>query len=99
MRVPDLSQLSYVQQDDVLNTYMASSRAVFTMWAPLTGVCFLLCFLIKDRGLTRSGEEKKMEEQQDMTISGRSAEVESETELRVQVSAEREFNENRLEDK
>jgi hypothetical protein len=34
-----------------------------------------------------------------MTISGRSAEVESETELQAQVSAEREFNENRLEDK
>jgi hypothetical protein len=39
------------------------------------------------------------EEQQDTTISERSAEVDSETELQVQVSTEREFNETRLEDK
>jgi hypothetical protein len=44
---------------------------------------------LKDRGLTRPGEEKKMmEEQQDTTISERSVEVESETELQVQVSTE-----------
>lgn len=84
LRVADLSQLSSIQQDEVLNAYMASSRAVFTMWAPLMGFCLLLCFLIKDKGLTRPGEEKKVEPQQDTTISERSAEVESETELQVQ---------------
>lgn len=61
---------------------MAGSKAVFTMWAPLIGSCLLLCFLVKDRGLTRPGEEKKVE-QQDTTISERSAEVESNTELQA----------------
>ena len=57
------------------------------MWAPLMGFCLLLCFLIKDRGLTWPGEEKKVEEQQqDTTVSERSVEVESETELQVQQS-------------
>jgi hypothetical protein len=62
LRVPDLSQLSSIQQDEVLNAYMASSKAVFTMWAPLLGSCLLLCFLVKDRGLMRPGEEKKVEQ-------------------------------------
>lgn len=100
LRVPDLSQLSEVQQDGILDAYMASSRAVFTMWSPLMGVCLLLCFPIKDRGLTRPGEEKKEEQQQDTTISERSAEVESETELQVQQAAVGEFSgESRLGDK
>ena len=28
------------------------------MWVPLMGACFLLCFLIKDRGLTRPEEKE-----------------------------------------
>jgi hypothetical protein len=82
LRVPDLSQLSSIQQDEVLSAYMASSKAVFTMWAPLMGSCLLLCFLVKDRSLTRPGEEKKVE-QRDTTISERSPEVESDTELQA----------------
>ena len=81
LRVPDLSQLSSIQQDEVLSAYMASSKAVFTMWASLMGSCLLLCFLVKDRGLTRPGEEKV--EQQNTTISERSAEAESDTELQA----------------
>lgn len=39
---------------------MASSKAVFTFWAPLIGFCLLLCFLIKEKGLNRPEEEKKV---------------------------------------
>jgi hypothetical protein len=93
LRVPDLPQLSSIQQDVVLNACMASSKAVFTVWAPLMGFCLLLCLLIKDRGLTRPGEEKKSEEQQqDTTISERSAEVEGEMELQGQQSTVGEFS-------
>jgi EmrB/QacA subfamily drug resistance transporter len=91
LRVPDLSQLSGPQQDEVLDAYMASSKAVFAMWAPLMGVCLLLCFPIKDRGLTRPGEEKKVEQQQDTTISGGSTELENETELQAQQPLAAEF--------
>jgi hypothetical protein len=62
------------------------------MWAPLMGFCLLLCFLIKDRVLTRPGEEKMVEEQQDTTVRERSGEMESETELQGQLSTVGEFS-------
>ena len=83
----------------MLNAYMASSKAVFTVWASLMGFCLPLCFLIKDRDLTRPGEEKKggEQQQQDTTISERSAEVESETGLQGQQSTMGEFrNQSRV---
>lgn len=62
LRVPDLSKLSSVEKEEVLNSYMHASKSVFTIWAPLMGACLLLCFLIKDKGLTRPEEKKQVED-------------------------------------
>ena len=64
------------------------------MWAPLMGFCPLLYFLIKDRGLTRPGEEK-VKQHQDTTISERCGEAESEIELQAQQSTVVEFSTER----
>lgn len=37
--------------ETVLNAYMTASHAVFVLQAPLIGLCFLGCCLIRDRGL------------------------------------------------
>lgn len=57
--VPDLSSLSDVQHEQVLDAYMAASRAVFVLFVPLIGVCLMGCVFIKDKGLQRA--EEKME--------------------------------------
>lgn len=46
LRVPDLSQLSLVQQEEVLNSYMHASKAVFFVWAPFMVCCFLKEYVI-----------------------------------------------------
>lgn len=61
LSVPDMSQLTELQREEVLDAYLVGSRSVFTMWVPLMGVCFLLCVLIKDRGLTRPEEKEASE--------------------------------------
>lgn len=60
LKVPDVSILTSVQADQVLDAYMAASRAVFLLWAPIIGTCLILCVFIKDKGLQRA-EEKKQE--------------------------------------
>lgn len=40
LRVPDLSKLSSIQKEEVLNSYMHASRSVFLIWAPIM-VCSL----------------------------------------------------------
>jgi MFS family permease len=42
--------------DEVLDAYMAASRAVFILQVPLIGTCFLGCFFVKDRGLQPPAE-------------------------------------------
>lgn len=37
--------------DEVLDAYMAASRAVFILQVPLIGACLLGCLFVKDRGL------------------------------------------------
>lgn len=60
LKVPDLSNVDLGSKEKVLDGYMAASRAVFIVWVPLIGVCLLLTFFIKDKGLQR--EEEKVEE-------------------------------------
>lgn len=47
--------------ETVLDAYMSASHAVFVLQAPLIGLCFLGCCLIRDRGL-RPPEEKCLEQ-------------------------------------
>ena len=62
LRVPDLSVLTTAEKEEVLDAYMSGSKAVFILWVPIIGICFLLCFLIKDRGLTRPEEKPQVQE-------------------------------------
>jgi hypothetical protein len=80
LRVPDLSALTNLEKEEVLNAYMSGSKAVFIVWVPIMGVCLLLCFLIKDKGLTRPEEKPQV---QDMSSSEVVA-GESDVEMQVQ---------------
>jgi MFS family permease len=62
LRVPDLSGLSSIEKQEVLNSYMDASKGVFTVWPALMGACLALCLLIKDRGLTRPEEKVQQPE-------------------------------------
>lgn len=57
LSVPDTSSLNASQADEILDAYMAASRAVFYIWAPLMACCLILCVLIKDKGLARAEEK------------------------------------------
>lgn len=58
--VPDLSSLSDVQLEGILDAYMAGSRAVFIFFVPLIAVCLVGCIFIKDRGLQRAEEKSEV---------------------------------------
>ena len=62
LHVPDLTNLTSVEKDEVLDSYMHASRAVFIVWVPIMGMCLALCLLIKDRGLTRPEEKPQIQE-------------------------------------
>ncbi|KAL4946489.1 hypothetical protein BDV06DRAFT_218211 [Aspergillus oleicola] len=51
--LPSREGISDVEWDSILEAYAAASRAVFILQVPLIGACFLLCVLIRDRGLER----------------------------------------------
>ncbi len=57
LRVPDLSELTFIEKEEVLDAYMSASKAVFTIWAPMIAACLILCIFIKDRGLQRPEEK------------------------------------------
>ncbi|KUJ23010.1 MFS multidrug transporter-like protein [Mollisia scopiformis] len=91
LRVPDLSELSSVQKEEVLESYMDASRSVFYIWAPFIGVCLILCFLIKDKGLTRPEEKQEVEdtpEESSGSLAG--ANVESDVEMQNQEAPKKE---------
>lgn len=62
LKVPDLTAMTGEEGEAVLNAYAKASKGVFYLWAPLMGVCLLLCILIKDRGLQRPADKEKAEE-------------------------------------
>lgn len=54
--MPDISGLTDEQKIIVLDTYTRASRSVFYFWEGCMGLCWLLMFFIKDRGLQRKEE-------------------------------------------
>ena len=85
LHVPDLSMLMNVEKEEVLNAYMSGSKAVFILGVPIMGVCLLLCFLIKDKGLTRPEEKTQV---QDISSSEVVA-GESDVEMQVQEASKK----------
>lgn len=85
LRVPDLSMLTNVEKEEVLGAYMSGSKAVFIVWVPIMGVCLLLCFLIKDKGLTRPEEKPQVQEMS----SSEAGAGESDVEMQVQGAPEK----------
>lgn len=55
----NLSGLSVVDRDGILDAYMKAAKGVFILWAVSIGLCFLLMILVKDKGLTRQEEKKE----------------------------------------
>lgn len=83
LRVPDLSLLTSVEKEEVLDAYMSGSKAVFIVWTPIMGVCLMLCCLIKDKGLIRP-EEKPQDREMSTSEVGAS---ESDVEMHLQEAA------------
>ncbi len=84
LRVPDLQALTESEKTGVLDSYMDASHAVFILWVPIMGVCLLLCFFIKDKGLTRK-EEKPVIVQERSTIEmDRDNEISGESDVEMQ---------------
>lgn len=54
--MPDISSLTDGQKIIVLDTYTRASRSVFYFWEGCMGLCWLLMFFIKDKGLQRKEE-------------------------------------------
>ncbi|KAH6713677.1 MFS multidrug transporter-like protein [Leptodontidium sp. MPI-SDFR-AT-0119] len=65
LSVPNVTNLSSVEKEQVLDAYMDASRALFILWLPVMGICLALCLLIVDNGLTRP-EEKDWQQQDPM---------------------------------
>jgi MFS family permease len=80
LHVPDLSVLSNVEKEEVLDAYMSASKTVFIVWVPIMAVCLLLCFLVKDKGLKRPEEKPQIPE-----ISSNEKGPSSESEVEKQV--------------
>jgi len=53
---PDYSLYSVADQNLILDAYEKASHAVFILYAPVAGICLLLCIFVKDRGLQRQEE-------------------------------------------
>ncbi|CZR52044.1 related to tetracycline efflux protein (otrb) [Phialocephala subalpina] len=90
LRVPDLSKLSSVEKEEVLNSYMHASKSIFTIWVPLMGACLLLCFLIKDKGLTRPEEKQQVEDTPDSGNSVAGIGGESDVEMQAETAPKEE---------
>ena len=70
LSVPNISDLSDSERKEVLDAYMDASKGVFILWAPIMGLCLALCFLIKDRGLTRPELPRLQEASSSETAGG-----------------------------
>jgi hypothetical protein len=56
---PDLSGLSDLDRNAVLDAYMTAARGVFILWACCIGTCLLLMIFVKDKGLKRNENSEK----------------------------------------
>ncbi|KAI7787373.1 hypothetical protein LA080_016448 [Diaporthe eres] len=77
--MPEISGLTEEQRIIVLDTYTEASRSVFYFWEGCMGLCWLLMFFIKDKGLQRKEEtqgntvtasRREDEESGSITVSG-----------------------------
>lgn len=77
--MPDISGLTEEQRIIILETYTEASRSVFYFWEGCMGLCWLLMFFIKDKGLQRKEEtqgnpvtasRREDEESGSITVSG-----------------------------
>lgn len=77
--MPDISGLTEEQRIIILDTYTRASRSVFYFWEGCMGLCWLLMFFIKDKGLQRKEEtqgntasvsRREDEESGSVTVSG-----------------------------
>lgn len=77
--MPDISGLTEEQRIIILDTYTGASRSVFYFWEGCMGLCWLLMFFIKDKGLQRKEEtqgntatasRREDEESGSSTVSG-----------------------------
>lgn len=57
--MPDISGLTEDQRIIILDTYTSASRSVFYFWEGCMGLCWLLMFFIKDKGLQRKEETRE----------------------------------------
>jgi hypothetical protein len=55
----DLSSLSSIDRDGILDAYMKAAQGVFILWAVAIALCLLLMLLVKDKGLTRQEDKKE----------------------------------------
>ncbi|TVY53774.1 putative transporter C3H1.06c [Lachnellula cervina] len=96
LKIPDVTSLTLVQKNEVLNAYMDASRAVFILWVPLMGVCLALCVFIKDKGLQRPEEKQQTPE---LTASENEGNGESDLEMqapRIDITDEKAKNEMKV---
>ncbi|KUI57824.1 hypothetical protein VP1G_05190 [Cytospora mali] len=73
--VPDLTGLNEDQENMILDTYVKASRSVFYFWVGCIGLCWLLMWFIKDKGLQR--KEERVEAEQDTKNQERREDEES----------------------
>ncbi|KAE8383334.1 hypothetical protein BDV26DRAFT_277281 [Aspergillus bertholletiae] len=62
--LPSRSGVAAADWEQIITAYAKASRGVFILQVPLIGICFLLCFFIKDRGLERPKEPGEEEVEQ-----------------------------------
>lgn len=85
--MPNISNLTDLQQVAVLDCYVKAARSVFYLWAGAMACCLILMVFIKDKGLNRK-EEVKAEPAGDSSedngdTKSKSAEVAGDAEKKV----------------
>lgn len=66
----DLSGLTELQKDIVRKMYMKSIRNVFYFTIPLLGICLILLFLVKDRGLQCLDQQPEKKDKESTETDG-----------------------------
>ncbi|KAF3988256.1 hypothetical protein FT663_03462 [Candidozyma haemuli var. vulneris] len=69
----DLSGLTELQKDIVRKMYMKSIRNVFYFTIPLLGICLILSFLVKDRGLQCLDQQPEKKDKESTETDGHSS--------------------------
>lgn len=73
--MPNISNLTEGQKINVLDTYTKASRSVFYFWEGCIGLCWLLMFFIKDKGLQRKEEIQANAAAESRRVDGESGSI------------------------